>query len=135
MEIKIWDTHNKQWLEPMTLSYGKNNNIVKITACIVGSDPIVDGWYNIENKDLQKIVMLKSSGLKIKGGVLFEGDTFKYKSHSGYLLDSFEGVVVWNTEYACFGYNKGDNFTPFSRHDELKIDFLKHCKKTGSIIK
>ncbi len=58
MDIKIWDNHNKQWLEPMTICFGKDNVIWKITACVPGQDPLTDGWYDLKGDDLNKIAIV-----------------------------------------------------------------------------
>ena len=44
MNIKIWDNHNKQWLEPMAIFFGKENTIWKVTACKIGENPLNEGW-------------------------------------------------------------------------------------------
>lgn len=90
------------------------------------------------NTDEVILSFLKTTGLTINGKVLFEEDIFSYKSHKGYLLGSFVGKVVWDKEFACFGYEKINdsdlliNFTPFNSHDELSYDFLPHCKIIGT---
>jgi hypothetical protein len=55
MGIKIWDNHNKQWLEPMAIFFGRDNTIWKVNAIAPGSDPISDGWYDLQGEDLKKI--------------------------------------------------------------------------------
>lgn len=56
-KIKIWDNHNKQWLEPMAIFFGKDNVIWKVDAVKPGEDPLSDGWYALEGKDLKKIAI------------------------------------------------------------------------------
>lgn len=58
MEIKIWDSHNKQWLEPIALFFGKDNKVWKVDACKIGDKPLTDGWYTIKDKDLDKIAII-----------------------------------------------------------------------------
>lgn len=58
MNIKIWDNHNKQWLEPMAIFFGKNNSISKVSACTIGANPISDGWYDLQGDDLNKIAIV-----------------------------------------------------------------------------
>lgn len=58
MNIKIWDNHNKQWLEPMVIYFGKDNTICNIHACIPGDDPVSDGWYDLKGDDLKKIAIV-----------------------------------------------------------------------------
>ena len=58
MNIKIWDDHNKQWLEPMTLFFGKDSTPYEVRACIPGEDPLEDGWYNLQGDDLSKIAIV-----------------------------------------------------------------------------
>ena len=55
MNIKIWDNHNKQWLEPISIFFGKNNMIWKIDANKIGEDPLTDGWYSLKGDDLKHI--------------------------------------------------------------------------------
>jgi len=58
MNIKIWDSRNKQWLEPMSIYFGKENTIWKIDAVKAGEDPLSDGWYDIQGEDLKKIAVI-----------------------------------------------------------------------------
>lgn len=62
-ELKIWDNHNKQWLEPMAIFFGKDGKPWKINACIPGEDPLTDGWYDLHGEDLKKVA--------ITGGISF----------------------------------------------------------------
>lgn len=55
--IKIWDNHNKQWLEPMAIFFGKDNSICRIEALKPGDVPLDNGWYKLEGKDLKKIAI------------------------------------------------------------------------------
>lgn len=55
MNIKIWDNHNKQWLEPMAIFFGRDNTIWKVDAIVPGADPLTDGWYDLQGEDLKKI--------------------------------------------------------------------------------
>jgi hypothetical protein len=57
VQFNIWDSHNKQWLEPMAIFFGENNEIKMVQACKKGEDPLSDGWYKIEGKDLEKIAI------------------------------------------------------------------------------
>lgn len=58
MDIKIWDSRNEQWLEPMAIYFGKENTIWKINAVKSGEDPLSDGWYDIQGEDLKKIAII-----------------------------------------------------------------------------
>lgn len=58
MNIKIWDNHNQQWLEPMAIFFGKGNTVWKVTACKIGEDPLSDGWYDLQGDDLKKIAVV-----------------------------------------------------------------------------
>jgi len=58
MDIKIWDSRNQQWLEPMSIFFGKENTIWKIDAVKVGDDPLSDGWYDIQGEDLKKVAII-----------------------------------------------------------------------------
>lgn len=57
MNIKIWDSKNKQWLEPMAIYFGKDNTIHRIEACEIEADPLSDGWYTFEGDDLKYIAI------------------------------------------------------------------------------
>lgn len=57
-KIKIWDSHNKQWLEPMSINFGKDGEIWRISAIKKGDDPLSDGWYDLQGKDLNKIAIV-----------------------------------------------------------------------------
>lgn len=57
-KIRIWDSHNNQWLEPMTIYFGKDNVIWKVAAIIKDEDPLSDGWYDLEGDDLEKIAIV-----------------------------------------------------------------------------
>lgn len=58
MNIKIWDNHNKQWLEPISIFFEKDNTIGRVTACKIGEDPLTDGWYDLKGEDLKKIAIV-----------------------------------------------------------------------------
>lgn len=58
MSVKIWDSHNRQWLEPMAIFFDKENTIRRLTACKTGSDPISDGWYDLQGEDLKKVAIV-----------------------------------------------------------------------------
>lgn len=138
MDFKIWDKWNKQWLEPMALFFGKENQIWKINACVPNTEPLKDGWYDLNEEDLKQIEFVKGTGLKTTNGLLHEGSIFIFKKHTKHLLDSFIGQVVWMPEYGCFGYiiveGRNNAFpTAFSEHDELQNDILDHCEIIGSI--
>ena len=60
MNIKIWDSVNNQWLEPMAIFFGKENTVWKVTACKIGEDPLSDGWYDLHGDDLKKIAITGS---------------------------------------------------------------------------
>lgn len=55
MNIRIWDSHNEQWLEPVSIFFGKESTIWRVTACKEGEDPLTDGWYDLQGEDLEKI--------------------------------------------------------------------------------
>lgn len=57
MNVKIWDNYNKQWLEPVTIFFGKDNTIWRVTACEPGNDPLTEGWYDIEGDKLKYIAL------------------------------------------------------------------------------
>ena len=58
MEIRIWDNHNKQWLEPMAIYFGKDNAIWKVDACKLNEEPLKDGWYDLKGDDLKQIAIV-----------------------------------------------------------------------------
>ena len=97
-----------------------------------------DDWqtkqYNVEAN-----TVTQCTGLKDKNGTpIFEGDIIKYTAHEKYLLPTFFATVVFEEDYAYFGYKRADqnNYgyaTPFSDHDELKTDFLNFVEVVGNI--
>lgn len=56
--IRIWDIHNKQWLEPMAIYFGEDNTIWKVDACKPNEHPLKDGWYNFKGNDLKQIAIV-----------------------------------------------------------------------------
>ena len=57
MNVKIWDNYNKQWLEPMMICFRRDGVVSKVSACVVGADPISDGWFDIQGEDLRQIAI------------------------------------------------------------------------------
>lgn len=58
MSIKIYDSHNKQWLEPIAIFFGKENSIWRITAVKPDESPLDDGWYDLQGDDLNKVAIV-----------------------------------------------------------------------------
>jgi hypothetical protein len=86
MSIKIWDSHNQQWLEPMAIYFGKDNSIWKIDAVKPGDDPLTDGWYDLRGEDLKKISIIGE--IKHNESLLIQkenenGNTRKSAQHKG----------------------------------------------------
>ena len=138
MILQIWHKNNKQFLDPISISYGRGNKIIKVTAEKRDPDDAADDLYEFQGGELDNIEFLRCTGLKIgKTTDIFEGSIFQYTAHSKYLLSDFIAKVVWIPEYACFGYvvkGKMDLCpTPFSKHDELQYDILNHIHIIGNI--
>ncbi len=57
-KIKIWDSHHKQWLEPMSIFFGEDGLIWKVCAKKPGDNPLSDGWYDFQSDDLDKIAII-----------------------------------------------------------------------------
>lgn len=53
--VYIWDSVNKQWLEPMDIHFDNNGFIYRINACQPGADLLGDGYYTIVGEDINKI--------------------------------------------------------------------------------
>ena len=138
MKFKIWDKHNKQFLEPMAVFFGEEDTVWKVTAKKYGDNALTDGWYDLQGQDLAQIQFLRYTGLKVRGTLdILEGSIFQYTKQPKYLLDDFVGQVVWMAQYACFGYivkGKINSFpTAFSEHDELETDILNHIRIIGNV--
>ena len=76
------------------------------------------------------------TGLKDKNGkMIFDGDIIRYTTHSGYLMKSFDGAIIWDNEYACFGITMPDLVFPMHlcNIDCIEDDFIKHCEVIGNI--
>lgn len=58
MNIKIWDNHNQQWLEPVAIFFGKDNTMWRVVACKFGEEALSDGWYDLQGGDLKKIAIV-----------------------------------------------------------------------------
>ena len=66
MNIKIWDDHNKQWLEPMSINFDRENNICRLCACKPGDDPLSDGWYDLKGDDLSEISIVGDLNMNVE---------------------------------------------------------------------
>lgn len=53
--VRIWDNHNKQWLRPMSIIFGRDGEVAMVSAVKPGDEPLKDGWYKLEGDDLKKI--------------------------------------------------------------------------------
>jgi hypothetical protein len=53
--MRIWDKYNKQWLEPSAIFFDNQGKIARVTAVKPGDDPLSDGWYDLQGKDLDQI--------------------------------------------------------------------------------
>lgn len=61
--LQLWDNHNKQWLDIMSIQFDGEGKPTRIGAIVPGDDPLSDGWYNLEGDDLDKVA--------IKGSINF----------------------------------------------------------------
>lgn len=55
--MRIWDNYNKQWLEPMVIYFGADQEVWKIDAVKKGEYPLEDGWYSLQGEDLEHIAI------------------------------------------------------------------------------
>ena len=58
MNIKIWDNHNKQWLEPIAIYFGTGKHIWQVVASRPGENPLEDGRYTITGDALSQIAIV-----------------------------------------------------------------------------
>lgn len=58
MNIKIWDNYNKQWLEPISIFFGKDNTIYKVSARKPNENALRNGWYDFEEENLKHIAII-----------------------------------------------------------------------------
>lgn len=57
-DLKIWDTHNKQWLRPISIYFDPDGNVHMVHAMkMEHTDMLKDGWYKLEGDDLKKIAI------------------------------------------------------------------------------
>lgn len=87
-------------------------------------------------KYFEETPVMQLTGLKDKNGVdIYEGDIFQYKYHDDYPMGSFQGVIVWDEDRACYGYKRAKDMwiTPFVNHFEFLKDVLSHCEVIGNI--
>jgi uncharacterized phage protein (TIGR01671 family) len=86
-----------------------------------------------ENTPTMQFIGLKDGA----GNDIYEGDVFQYKQHKNYLMGDFKGIVMWNNDLSCFGYQRSGEtkawIMPFANHDELQEDVLNHCEVIGNI--
>jgi hypothetical protein len=60
MGVKIWYNIEKKWLEPMSIIFGKGDDIAVVSAIDIGEDPISSGWYTFEGENLKHIAITGS---------------------------------------------------------------------------
>ncbi len=57
--IKVWDNHNKQWLNPTAIMFDNDGQVCRVSAMEQNhTDPIRDGWWTFEEKDMDKIAVV-----------------------------------------------------------------------------
>ena len=99
MNLTIWDSHNKQVLQPLAIFF-RNGKIDKINAVGCGDDALSDGWYKLEGEDLKKISVM--------------GDI----NHNIYIMEElFYEIYMkgFNDELSnCINYNMSDEL-----HDRI----------------
>jgi hypothetical protein len=115
--VRIWNSVEGEWLEPMSLLFDSDNNLYLVTAIRVGDDPIGDGWYTIEGDDLEKIAIigdinhnvgLLPDGLMnkdIKILVLTNDDVY-LKSRIGFI--NHLNISYYDFDYNLVEYQKSD---------------------------
>ena len=88
------------------------------------------------------VTVTQFTGLRDRLGTkIFEKDIIHYSMHKGYLMESFDAVVVYDDKFAAFGYQKiSENGTYkeqpihyFTEHDEIQIDILPYLEVIGHI--
>lgn len=56
--LRIWDSHNKQWLEAMSIIFEEDGGIAILNANKPGEEPLSDGWYSLKGDDLKKVAVV-----------------------------------------------------------------------------
>lgn len=64
--IRIWDSHNLQWLEPISISFNNKNEIARVCACMPNADILKDGWYDLKGDDLNKIAIVGDISMNVE---------------------------------------------------------------------
>lgn len=55
--MKIYNSLNKEWLEPIAIFFGKGDLIYRILANKIGENALDDGWYDIQGDLLNHIAI------------------------------------------------------------------------------
>jgi uncharacterized phage protein (TIGR01671 family) len=85
----------------------------------------------------ENIPVMQCTGLKDKSGKdIYEGDKFKYTTHSRSTMIDFIGSVAWDNQGSCWGYysnHQSGNLKAFCSWDEIEYDLLPHIEVVGNI--
>lgn len=104
MHINIWDSYNRQWLEPMSFIFDDNGYICQLSACKKGENPLEYGYYTIRGEDLNKVAIFGTINQNIELLLNHDKDSSQIQP---YLVERFadNGEI---SHWELIDYKNGD---------------------------